>query len=130
MSRIPGTRGSGILLSAWRARTRSLSDGLLSVQDFRVMDQVVLHEGRDEVVAVVVAFMAPQLQRVTNFLRRFLEQVGMQLQLQELVRETLVDQDVRPARRILHAGHELGRIIGGPLPTVGTEIPCKRLLSP
>ena len=47
--------------------------------------EVVLHEGADEVVAVVVAFMATQLQGLSGGQAGGLQQVRVQLIGQELV---------------------------------------------
>jgi len=52
-----------------------------TLQDLRVVDQVILHEGRDEVVTVVVTFVPSQLQRIAHLLPSLLEQVRMQLEL-------------------------------------------------
>jgi hypothetical protein len=49
------------------------------------MNQVVLHEGGNKVVPMVVALMTPQLQRIPHLPGGLLKQVWMQLQLQELI---------------------------------------------
>ena len=72
-------------------------------QNPRVMTQVIFHEGRDEVVAMVVALVPAQRQRITRFPGGCFEHVLRQLLLQELVGQPLVDQQVRPARQVLPA---------------------------
>src|SRR5688572_33371817 len=66
-------------------------------QRARVVAQVVLDEGRDEVVAVVVTRLAAQRQRVARVLAGLLEPLGHQLLLEERVRETLVHEYRGPA---------------------------------
>jgi hypothetical protein len=55
--------------------------------------QVVFDEALDEVVAVVVAGVAAQRQRLADRGAGGFEQVGMQLLGQEFVGQALVDQD-------------------------------------
>src|SRR5690606_29871047 len=50
-----------------------------------VVAQVIGHERRDEVVAVVVALLAAQPQRLAGLAARLLEALGAQLALEELV---------------------------------------------
>ena len=87
-----------------------------------MVDQVVLHERRDEVVPVVVAFMAPQLQRVPDFFGSLFKQVRMQLRLQKLIRQSLINQDRCFMRRILHPRHQLSRIMIRPLPLIRPQV--------
>ncbi len=75
----------------------------------RVVAQVVFHEGRDEVVAVVVARLASQRQRVAGVLAGLFEPFRQQLLLQELVRIPLVDEQRRAARRPLAARGSIRR---------------------
>ena len=55
---------------------------------------VIGDERRDEEVAVVVAFMLAQIERVAGFVARGAQQLWLQLLLEEAVREALVDQDL------------------------------------
>src|ERR1700730_9626246 len=79
---------------------------------------------------MIVALMAPQLQRIAYFLTGVLEQVRVQLGLQKLVGKSLVDEDLRLSGRVLHADDELGGVVTIPLPAVRTQITGERLLSP
>src|SRR5665213_845939 len=54
----------------------------------------------------------------------------MQLFLQKLITRALINEDRRPACRIFHLSHKLGRIIGTPLCLVGAEISCECFLAP
>ena len=56
--------------------------------------QMIGHEGLDEVVVVAVAGMEAELHRLADLHRRLLEEIGMQLLGQELVVQSLVDQDL------------------------------------
>eukprot|EP01133_Synstelium_polycarpum_P022073 gene22073-26500_t len=55
--------------------------------------QMLFHEGGDEVIAMVVAGMAAQLQGLAGVAARRLEHVRIQLIGQEFVGQALVDQD-------------------------------------
>src|SRR5699024_8551815 len=63
-----------------------------ATQRLGMMGDVVADEAGDEVVAVVVAGLHAQLQRMAGVLRRLAQQFGLQLSLQELVGVALVDQ--------------------------------------
>ena len=65
----------------------------LLLQRGRMMAQVVRHEGLDEVIAVVVARLHPELELLARFRSRRGEFLGQQLLLQKLIRRALVDQD-------------------------------------
>jgi hypothetical protein len=73
--------------------------GRLPAKSCSVKTQMFFHECGNEVVAVVVALVAVQLQRDIALLARGFEKVRMQLFFEELVREPLVDQD--PVRGLL-----------------------------
>jgi hypothetical protein len=62
-----------------------------------VVTQVVLDERRDEIVPMVVTWLAPQCERVASVLSGLLEALGHQLLLEERVGEPLVDEQRRPA---------------------------------
>lgn len=61
-----------------------------------MMSQVIFHECRNEIVAVIVAVVASQLEIDATRLASSLEQVRMQFLLEELVCHPLVDQYFRP----------------------------------
>jgi hypothetical protein len=56
------------------------------------MSHVIFHKGRDKVVAVVVALVPPQGQRLSRLATRFFEDLGVELLFEELVRGPLVYQ--------------------------------------
>jgi hypothetical protein len=58
-----------------------------------MMSQVVFDEGLDEVIAMVVARLHAQMERLARFLTGGLESLGLQLLGQEAVRFALVDKD-------------------------------------
>ena len=58
-----------------------------------MMLQVLGDERLDEVVAVVVARVAAELQRLDGLRARFFEEVRVELGIQELVVLALVDED-------------------------------------
>ena len=57
------------------------------------MRNVIGHECRDEVIAVIVAFVLPERDRLSGFARCSLEPVGMKLRREEVIGESLVNQD-------------------------------------
>src|SRR5690606_4986650 len=91
--------------------------------------QVVIHEGADEVVTVVVAFMPPQGERLTGLLARSLESFGIQLILQEVVGQSLIYQDAF-REGLGFSSHEFGRIMLGPFGPVFTQIAGESLFAP
>ena len=72
---------------------------------------VVGHEGRDEVVAVVVTLVLAQRQLLARFEAGGLEQIGVQLLGEKLVGQALVDQQRRQARARLD---QLGGVMSSP----------------
>ena len=92
--------------------------------------QVIFHEARNEIIAVVVTRLKPQRDGITDLLAGRLEELWMQLALQELIATALVDEDRRPARRVFDSGHEFGRVVVTPLPVVGPEVARERFLAP
>jgi len=87
-----------------------------------VMPQVIGHEGRDEVVAVVVARVPPQGERLRGARARRLEHLRPQLLGEKLVVEPLVDQDSAGIGRRGLRRHELARVVGLPYLAIGAEI--------
>ena len=81
--------------------------------------QVLFHERLDEVVAVVVLCVTPQLQLLPGPLAGVLEQLGPQLLGQEFIAEALVDQDRVDARRLLH---QVRRVIGQPVAAIRADL--------
>ncbi len=75
------------------------------------MPQVILDETGNEVVAVVVARMPTQQQRLPTLGTCLIEQLGLELGGEEAIRLTLIDQD-RAAERV--PPHQLARVIVGP----------------
>lgn len=63
------------------------------------MIEVIVHEGRNKVVAVIVARMSAQHQRLTDLVTRGFKGFGVQLGRQEFVGQTLIDQDASRVRR-------------------------------
>ena len=76
--------------------------------------QVVGHEGGDEVVAVVVAGLEPQRQRLARGGAGGLQPLGAELGGQEGVGLALVDQEVRRPRAVLDQGDRIVAARFGP----------------
>src|ERR687890_126833 len=64
-----------------------------TAQELGMVRQVVRDEGLNEVIAVVIALVAAQRERLADGAASGLEPVGMQLVGQELVGQALVDED-------------------------------------
>src|SRR5688572_2815389 len=94
------------------------------------MAQVVLDEGRNEVVAVVVTRLPPQRQRVAGILAGLLETIRHQLLLEELVGEPLVHEQWRPARHRGQRADQFAGVMGFPGLAVRAEVSRERLLAP
>src|SRR5687767_13815674 len=95
-----------------------------------MMAQVVLDEGRDEVIAVVVARLAAQRQRVACILACLLETLGHQLLLQKRVRKALVHEDRRPAGDARQCADELAGVVFLPELALRAEVSREGLLAP
>ena len=95
-----------------------------------VVPDVVGNKGRDEVVAVVVAAVPAQRQRLADGLAGRRDCFWMQLALQELVVQSLVDQDAGREGRALLACHQLAGVIFGPRGAVAAQVAGKSLLTP
>src|SRR5690606_41829716 len=90
---------------------------------------MVIHEGAKEVMAVVVAYMAAQSERLIGLFTRGLEGFGVQLVFQEIVSQALVNQD--PLREGLgRRRHEFGSVVPGPFVAVFPQIAAERLFTP
>src|SRR4051812_17668833 len=89
--------------------------------------QMVLHKGRDEIIAVVVPLLHSQRERDAGVAARGFEQFGLQLGFEEAVGTALIDEDLFYARAIFDQRH---RVRGAPGSTVGAEIAAERLLAP
>src|SRR4051812_41409434 len=89
--------------------------------------QMVLHEGRDEIIAVVVPLLHSQIERDAGVAARGFEQRGLQLGFEEAVGSALIDEDLCDARTILDQRDRIRLAPGG---TVGAEIAAERLLAP
>ena len=59
-----------------------------------MVGNVVGHEARHEIVAVIVAGLVAERERDAGRAECLLEQVGLELLLEEIIRRTLVDQDL------------------------------------
>src|SRR5580692_2899599 len=91
---------------------------------------MIFHEGRNEVIPVVVAFLKAQRHGISNPAAGRLKELRMQLLLEELIGGTLVDQDRRAACSIFDLRDQLRRIISAPLAVIRAEITTERLLPP
>ena len=89
--------------------------------------QVVGHERLDEIVTVVVAGVATQLQLLAGLCAGVREEVGSQLLNQEFVAQTLVNQYLIDARRLLH---QVRGVVDEPCVAVRTEVAAECLAAP
>ena len=93
----------------------------------RVVGNVIRHESLDEVIAVVVAGLHPERQRLSRFLARIRKQMRAQLLDEKLVRITLVDENFRAPGASFH---QLGCVVGTPERLVLAKIVGESLQSP
>jgi hypothetical protein len=84
---------------------------------------MVLHEGGDEIIAVIVTGLHPQRQVNTGGAACLRQQVGAQLLFEEVVSAALIDKQFRQARPILD---KCDRIPGAPDTGIGTQIAAQR----
>ena len=84
-------RGAGLRRQADQYRSAVSGRRLSKLLD--VKPDVILDEGGDEVIAVVVALVAAQRQRLTCLGAGGFENLGIQLFGQELIGLALIDQD-------------------------------------
>src|SRR5579863_378095 len=111
-------------LAATKAKQRTTFS---CAQRRRMMTQMIFHERTDEPVAMIVAGLHAQIQRLTDFLAHLGENLRTQGLVEELVRVALVDQD--RARKAL-ALHQFGCIVWLPGLAIGTEKARKCGLAP
>jgi hypothetical protein len=95
-----------------------------------MMLQMILHEGLDEIIAMVVAFMAAQAQGMANLGTDLFKHVRVKLFFQEFVGQTLIDQDFRTAGVAGMEPHENARIMLFPSLAVTAQISAERLFAP
>src|SRR4051812_23370445 len=98
-----------------------------SRQPLPVPAQMILDEGGDEIIAVVVALLHPQRQRDPGLPAGRVEQLGSQLAFEEAVASSLINEDLRNAGVILD---ERDGIRLAPRRAVWSEIAAERLLAP
>ncbi len=98
-----------------------------SPQPRRMPLQMIVHEGRDEVVGVVVALMHAQRQADIGALDRLLEFPRREARLEKTVGLTLVDQKLREAGAVFD---QRAGVVFAPLGTIRAEIFFKRILRP
>src|SRR5688500_1631476 len=99
----------------------------LGLERARVMAQVIVHEGRDEEVAVVVALVDAQLERLSRAGACRLEELGLELALEELVAGPLVDEELARKRALRE---QRDRVVFGPAVPSFAEVARERLLPP
>ena len=93
------------------------------------MPQVIADEGRDEIVAMVVARLAAQLHRQAALGTGRLESLGLQLLLQKCIIEALVEKsvikDVHFTKLLLgerHGTMALLKAVGKPVARFGAHV--------
>ena len=96
-------------------------------QRFGVMSNVVADKRGDEVVAVIVAGLQAQLERVIIGLACRLEKIRFQLFGEEIVGVALVDED---CQALTGTGNQRRRIVVGPSRPVVAEIAAKGFFPP
>src|SRR5258706_8610780 len=92
-----------------------------------MVPQVVFHESRKKKIAVVVASVAAQRQRLAGIAAGGLEYFGIELVGEEFIRQSLIDQDRAGESRALD---QLAGIVFLPRRIVVAEIALERLLPP
>ena len=68
------------------------ADAILRTQTLSMERQMIIHEGADEIIAMIVTLMPTQRQRLTYLRTRSLERFWIELGRQEIIRQPLVDQ--------------------------------------
>ena len=91
--------------------------------------EVIFHERRDEIIAMIVTVVPPQFERHTAFLAGCLKQVRMQFLLQERICQPLIDKNLI-RRRALKLTNNFCRIVFSPARLVATQVIAKGFLPP
>src|SRR3954452_23378814 len=99
----------------------------LGRQSLRMPPQMILDEGGDEEVGMVVTLLIAQGQREACGGAGLFEPFPPELALQKAIGRSLIDQDVRHPCPI---GNQRAGIVGAPSIPVGSEITRERLLAP
>ena len=97
------------------------------LQSLRVPGEMIGHERRDEIIAVVVPRLAPQRQRDAGRRACLLQQFGPQFLFDERVRLADIDEDFFDARTVLD---QRDGVMLAPGCAVLAEIAAERLLPP
>src|SRR5882724_4695685 len=92
-----------------------------------MMPQMIFHESGDEKVAVIIAFLAAQGERLAGIATGGLEYFGIELVGEEFICQPLVDKDRAGESRTLD---QFAGIVFLPRRTVVAEIALERLLPP
>src|SRR5690606_18275156 len=92
-----------------------------------MMAQVVVNETGDEVIAVVIAGLQTQRQRVTDSIGRSLQCLRLELNLEKVITITLIDQQRQSLRGL---GQQRAGIPLAPARTVVAQVIGERLLAP
>src|SRR5687768_995314 len=88
---------------------------------------MVFHEGRDEIIAVVVALLHAQGERDVGGTTGGVKQLRLQLTLQEAVRGALVDEQIVDTGAVLNQGDG---VVSAPKGPIRDEVAAERLLPP
>src|SRR5262249_41691228 len=100
---------------------------VLRLQFLRMPMQMVAHEGRNEVIAVVISRLASQRQRDIGLAAGGLQQFRLELLLEEIIGLADVDQEAGKLRAVLDQRH---RVVAAPIVLVRPEIAGQRLDAP
>ena len=96
-------------------------------QAFSMPSKMRAHEGRDEIIAVVISWLHADGRWLTNGGALLYKQTRFKLCLQEIVVAALVNQKVRQARTVCYQGNA---VISAPLRAVLSDIATQRLFTP
>src|ERR671932_427710 len=89
--------------------------------------KVILYEGRNKEVGVIIALPIPEGQRNACLRTRFLQKTGFELTSKKRVVRSLVHKELREPRAILD---ESATVVGSPGRTIRTKIPRQGLFAP
>ena len=96
-------------------------------QAFSMPSKMRTHEGRDEIIAVVISWLHANGRWLTNGGALLYKQMRLELCLQEIVVTALVNQKVWQARTVCYQGNA---VISAPLRPVLSDIAAQRLFAP